>query len=333
MSQSLTERFMKPKQGWVFNPWLDIICFYVPIFAGAIWAIPSLTSLPFLKTTFDSSHLFVTLFPVLLLRRSPTFNTKGLFVRTFLHYCFFATLCFWNIKVFTYVVGYYLLFHVLSQFYGWLVKLQRFEPDLDKKDIFFEKAFLLLMILSALMFWHTGFSSVVRSYTYKNNLTAFDIHPTVWQAVNILYYFALGGMTLRWGYNTYRKKYFPAGKALYLLAIWLIFYWSIVFNKSRSGIEFFWFALILNHGLAYIIHIFPYYKKINLLPSEKFDTSGLVYLVFLVVSGYSWNTFIHWFMPQMVSQSAAALLFATPVLIHCAIDGVIWRKPAKLLSS
>ena len=324
MQVKKSKNIFQLKPGWVFNPWLDFICFYLPIIVPVFFELPNLREILILKVTFDTGHVFATLVPLYFFRKSGMVNMKSLLVKAFAVLAVLQIVCFFYFPIFTYLLGYYALFHIGAQLYGWLAKIQRtsLHPILTF-DLILERVFLIFMLLSSILFWHTTYSEMKKSYFYDGNL-AVPISFGVWQILNWLFLGFLFIWLARLFYNLVVRKFFPMGKVYLLLSVWLMFYWNLVFNHSRQfGFNFFWFSFVLNHGLTYLVHVFISNEKLitkerKTLPSFLFFLSG----IFLI--GVVWSLIA----PRMVTLDFryAAILVWGPLILHYVIDATIWRS-------
>jgi hypothetical protein len=318
------ENFFKPKQGWVFNPWLDLLCFYFPILISYFFHFPSLRDILVLKVTFDTGHVFATLVPLYFYNRSADLNLKKLFIRPLAILLALQILCYFNFSLFTYALGYYALFHIGSQLYGWLAKIQRnsIEPVL-KFDLLFERIFLISMLLSAILFWHTTYSQMAKGYFYENNL-ALPVSFQVWKVLDNLFVIMMASWVIRLAINYFKTKKFPMGKFLFLLSVWLMFYWSLVVNHSSEfGFNFFWFSFVLSHGLSYIIHIFIANRS-NIKEPKKILPYFAGYLFGIFVTGAVWGLIV--LKTNQLDVRYAAILVWGPLILHYVIDGIIWKS-------
>jgi hypothetical protein len=230
--------------------------------------------------------------------------------------------CYFHFDLFTYCFGYYALFHICSQLYGWLARVQRNSHlPINPFELVFERVFLAVMLLSSVLFWHTSYSTMARGWFYNNNLVL-DVPPFAWQLVNYVFIVLLAVWICLLIFNFVVKKQMPLGRIFLLSAIWLMFYYSLVFNFSgKYGINFFWYVVVLNHGLSYILFIFT-----NSQPSakNKIIPYFFFYVIGILVVGFFWQKFIR-FSSTLDVRYAAALVWG-PLIMHYAVDSIIWKR-------
>ncbi len=315
-------QFFQMKPGWVFNPWLDFIAFYIPLLTAVFFKLPSALDIYFLKITFDIGHLFVTLIPLYFISKTRAVDMKPLILVPALVLAAAQIVCYFYFDLFTYIFGYYALFHICTQLYGWLARIQRnSHQPVNRFEHLFERLLLTTMLLSSVLFWHTSYSTMAKTWFYHNNLV-FDIPRLAWQIVD----FAFLSLLVIWIclllFHFFVKKHIPVGKILLLTAIWLMFYYSLVFNFSgQYGINFFWYVIVLNHGISYIIFVFTQRQPST---KQKIIPYFVLYVAGILIIGVCWQKFSK-YASTLDIRYAAALVWG-PLILHYAVDSRIWKK-------
>jgi hypothetical protein len=316
----MSQRIFEHQPGWVINPIMDVLAFYVPLVAAFCFRLSS-SNIFFTKVGFDIGHLFVTVIPLYYMAKAGTIEMKPLLLKPVLVLLAAQIVCYFYFNLFTYCFGYYALYHVCAQLYGWLAKIQRTDKELSPFEIIFERIFLGSMLLSSVLFWHTAYAKMPRGWFYDNNLI-FEIPTWAWRVSDYIFLIMLVSWIGMQAYFFAKRKYLPIGKNMLLLAVWIMFYYSLVLNTGGEyGTNFFWFAITANHGLSYILFIFTTSQK---RPTNKTALYFAGYFAAVFLVGALWQMFFR-FAKNLDLRYGATLLWG-PLIMHYTLDTIIWRR-------
>jgi len=321
---------------FVFSARLDAVAFYFPLLFALVLSMV-FKGMSFEDTLVfgliaiwlsDAGHVYASIIPVI---RDP--NTRQRFgpriwIAPLVIVGSWLLLWWYFDKVFYAAFGYFAIFHVLMQQYGWLKRLQKKRVQEPWRKAFDVLVFWMIYLVP-LIYWHTPMNARTRSYIFENNLSL-EIPAAVWPPLHGVFWLALGIFVAVNIYESLREKSIDAGKVGFFIYSLIWFYAGLVLFPT-SG--FFGNVLLLTHGFAYHIHINSYRKDKDDKLSRKnfFQRKYLRYVVYaiaIVVVSRGWYSFKHYF-----DGHWGLPFYWIPLMVHHTWDSLLWRRSALEIAS
>ncbi len=315
---------------FVFSWRLDILAFYIPLLLGI--CVSQFSVGPTFQSTIvfmaivvwfsDQGHVFATAVPVALDKSVRSRFGKKIWLLPLLVLPIWFALSQVVHSIFIALFGYFALYHIIMQQYGWMKMILRKVPHKSAWESYLDLAVFWNVYLIPVLYWHTGLSQVTKSYYVSNDL-ALTLSPEVWKfalplhwAINILF---LGKVIV----DLIFTDKAVLGKLLFIIYSWIWFYRGLV---VFDGGLFFWTVLALTHGIAYHIFVNTYWRRTNReAMASWFVKDGWIkfagYILAITLISRIWIEF----KPAIDAISLMPIHWSM-TMSHHAFDSILWRK-------
>lgn len=308
----------------LFGPRLDLWLFIGPLFLalalallGALGLNLNFALFVLLLPSFDFAHIFAV-FPAVLsrLNHRPEFRRNFAFLALAVFILVLAVYL-TSESLFTSILAYLALFHILRQQVGWVMIARAKAKDPTPRSLDLLQIYSLMFF--PVIWWHSGLSTVSKKYFVPGDLALSFPEQVGWLALTV---FIL--VQAYYWFSYLRKPVRNQAKHLVLASTFIWFFFGLVLPGNS---DFFWVSLILIHGLAYIYYV-SRMAPTPWNPLQKISVTARLkyFFAFLLLTGICWSTLHFTLYSQSEWKQVLAPLVWTPLLLHYVFDGVIWRK-------
>lgn len=320
---------------YVFSRRLDFVAFGLPLVLAALLAsvtpVDVVTKTPggwtlvlynaMIGMMIDHGHIYGTVIPVFLDR----FRRARLKWRMWAIPLAVLTvgigLTLYSAALFRAVLAYVACLHICRQQYGWLTLLERKEGA--NRFFRLDRAFFISSILVPLYFWQSRLGAVVPQWFYPDDMPL-ALPQSLWPvlaAIHIVIALAFVGSLIQ---RRISGRPMSQGKLFFLLMNWIWFFGGLVLSPRPA---FFWFTLILCHGISYHIHVNTYWGKSFGGSWPKWIRNRSLgyfaaYFFLIFCAGRANAAFFN----QFLNYRPGVFLVNFCLICHYTYDAVVWRR-------
>lgn len=326
------------KNGWVFSKREDLYIFLTPFIAGwMVFLVGQLFHLQSLRigtkdstmvffallAFLDAGHLFSTVFKSYLDERIRREKRFLLYVTPLLIYILLIALYHWlGMRTVLILFGYYNVYHIMRQQYGWVNISSKKANENNKIDYWLDKVTIYSMVLVPLIWIHFTLPANDKQFEVPKSKLAANLAIIAFLAIFITYF-------IRQWYKAYKQMPINFSKIFQVIISFLTWGSVIVFQSP----------LLL--AVPVLLHNIPYLGIVfKTSPKEGNRLSGLLayrysillFALFVAAAGVTYaktNNFIKSVRLDHIAGIpkeyflCALLLFP---IMHFVIDGVIWKR-------
>jgi hypothetical protein len=225
---------------------------------------------------------------------------------------FLPLIGFYNVNYFETALGYFGIYHIVMQLYGFLVISNK--KINEKLDSILTRICFWLIVCSALLHWFQGYSTVGLNYFFINKLILF---PSIVSSA-VLFKVMMVSVILYMAYS-FKKLFFDKvinlGQIYVMLASWIIFYFGLVLSKSNN---LFYLLSLTFHGINYLVHVIYSKKKLN----NEVIVKDYKNVQFTIIASLIWSiSLLIWGTNPYIIP-----IVYIPLYLHFVFDSFFWKK-------
>lgn len=332
---------IKIRNGWIFSQRQDILMFVIPFLAGWLLVLidrlldlrsvylfgkDSLVILFALLAFLDAGHVFSTVFKSYFdenIRARKKFLLYGIPV---LLYAFMILLYrFFGMRSVLIFFGYFNIYHIIRQQYGWVSISARKAGENDRLDHRIDQITIYSFMIIPVIWIHFSLPGTEKQFTLPRSRIVADTCVIVWLAVFVLYW-------CRQLVKTFSGVPINLSKTLQMM-ISCLAWGAVIFFRSPVLLV----VTVFLHSVPYLGIVYKTKErsgagndKVNALFAYRY--SILIFLVVVLTIGIFYTK-----TDNFVKGLGLRTLFGIPreyflcalllfPLMHFVIDGVIWRR-------
>lgn len=328
---------IRVRNGWIFSKKEDILFFVFPLLVGAVLVgsdryfnlksshlggFNTYVIIFSLLAFFDASHVFSTIFKSYLDTNERRHRKILLFLVPLLIYLLLILIYnIWGLKIVLILFGYYNVYHIVRQQYGWVSISARKANENNKLDYYFDKITIYTFMVLPVVWAHFSFPATDKQISIPKSKTAASICIALLMLTFVLYF-------ARQIFKLFTGKAINFSKMLQMTTSFISWGAVIVFQSPLLLV-----ITVLLHGIPYLGIVYkqsgmnkriergPFFLKMG-YPLWFFlivvFTLGLLYTKMNNVVKISFSL-------GLFKEYLICALLVFPIM-HFTIDGVIWRR-------
>lgn len=328
------------KNGWVFSRREDLCFFVVPLLLGIVFVAldqyydlksvrlmgkDSLIILFALMAFLDAGHVFSTVFKSYFDRETRAQRKFLLYVIPVLIYLFLITVYnLFGMRPVLLLFGYYNVYHVIRQQYGWVSITARRAAENNRFDYYLDKTAIYSFMIIPVIWIHLKLPASEKQLSVPKNDSIANVFVALWLAIFVIY-------LLRQGYKLYKGAPLNLSKIMQMVTSFIAWGMVIFFQSPVLLV-----VTVMLHSIPYLGIV---YKNSSAVRSGRgflytYRFPLLFFAAVIILAGVLYTK-----TNNFVKQPGLNVILGIPKeyficalllfpIMHFTIDGVIWRKKA-----